>query len=272
MKMYLMSFGMAILLSLPSSVIAFPTISLNHNGTDARLVSGTTNSRDDNNGGNTITGALIGLNTGGIDNFLLYRFDDLPSAAGETVLSATVTLTVATGFANGNHGSALDVINLHALASTNAGWSSGTGAIGGGDNMTDDGSVSFLNRVQYNDDPGPASGTTEAWLDAGGNPVGNVLGALSSPIDSVPGYAQGAGPAQLTFNIPTAMAQDWVDNGLAGIGISTTDDGDSRSRFNFLQQGATLNLTVVPEPGTAMLAALSTLCLGLVQRRNRSVA
>lgn len=232
---------------------------------DARLVTGTTNSRDDNNGGNTVTGALIGLNTGGVDNVMLYDFSDLSAASGQTYIGATVSIAVATGFTNGNHGTVDDIINLHEIALTNLGWDNGTGVIGGSDNFTDDGSVSFLNRVQYNDDPGPAGGTTEQWLDAGGTGVSNILGALTL-LDSISGYNSGGGTPFLVFDIDAATAQAWADNGLGGFALTTTDNGDSRSRFNMAGAGATITFHSVPEPGSVAVLG-SLFVLTLVRRR-----
>ena len=42
----------------------------------------------------------------------------------------------------------------------------------------------------------------------------------------------------LTFTVSASVAQGWVDNGLAGLALSTIDDGDDRSRFNFIQGDA----------------------------------
>lgn len=245
--------GLGAAMTLPASAAVFAFDSA---GNDARVVTEPGGARDDNNGGNTVTGSLIGLNSpAAVDNFMLYDFNGLAAASGEIVVSATVTIAVAVNFTNGNHGTTDDLINLSEIALTNDGWVSGVGAIGGGDTPANDGSVSFANRVQFN-----GGGTTEAWQDAGGNDVANLLGALTL-IDSVAGYNQGAAPATLTFNVDAALAQSWIDNGVGGVVLSTTDNGDSRSRFNFGTDAATLNIVTVPEPGSLALLGLGGLAL-----------
>ncbi|MEM1356393.1 MAG: PEP-CTERM sorting domain-containing protein [Planctomycetota bacterium] len=231
----------------------------------ARVASGSTNSRDDNNGGDDFS-RLIGLNTGGLDNLLIYRFD-LSSLAGLTATAdATLEIDINGNFTNGNHGTTDDQIAAHELFLTNAGWVKGTGTIGANDNLTDDGSVSFLNFAQYNDDPGPASGTSVPWKDAGGADVSDLRGAISAPLDTVPGYNQGTGNVigSLSFTIDQSTVQGWIDNGLAGIVVTAIDDGDSKSRF-FLQSG-TLTVDAVPEPGSLACLALGGV---LIARRRR---
>ncbi|XAL99090.1 PEP-CTERM sorting domain-containing protein [Phycisphaeraceae bacterium D3-23] len=245
--------GLGAAMAVPASAAVF---AFDSNGTDARVVTEPSGARDDNNGGNTATGALIGLNSpAAVDNFMLYDFNGLGAAAGEIVVSATVTINVATGFTNANHGGVNDLINLSEIALTNDGWVDGGGVITGADTPADDGTVSFANAVQFN-----GSGTTVAWQDAGGADVANLLGALTL-IDSVPGYVSGGGTPTLTFNVSAAMAQSWIDNGVGGVALSTTDDGDSRSRFNFQLDAATLNVTTVPEPGSLALLGLGGLAL-----------
>lgn len=201
---------------------------------DVRMVSGTTNSRDDNNGGQD--NPLIGLNTAGIDNFTMYGFD-LSGLTGLNVLEDATLTVIPNPLSNANHGTADDLIAARDLFPTNIGWIEGGRTITGADNMTDMGEPSFLNFAQYNDDPGPASGTSVPWKDAAGNDASNLLGALGAILDTEPGYAQGDTPEALTFNISQATAQGWVDNGLGGLVFSTIDNGDSRSRF---QMGTTI--------------------------------
>ncbi|MEM7454579.1 MAG: hypothetical protein AAF456_09545 [Planctomycetota bacterium] len=219
---------------------------------DARLVTEPSGARDDNNGGNTITGALIGVNTGSVDNFMLYEFSDLTALQGQTVVSATLEIDVHTGFSHSQHGSDQDVINLAEIALTNQGWVSGTGTISGSDTPADDGSVSFLNRIQYN-----GSGQTEPWLDENGQSVSNLTGALTQ-VSTASGWNQGSAPAFISFSIDAATAQRWVDDGLAGFVMSTTDNGDSRSRFNMMVDGARIVFDVISEPFEVMPFAIST--------------
>lgn len=192
----------------------------------ARLLANTTNSRDDNNGGGG-TLNLIGVNTEGVENYTIYRMD-LSGLAGQVTSGATVSVTSAT-LNNSNHGSSNDFILLSSLAPTNAGYVNGGGVITGDDNLTNDGSISFLNRIQYNDSPGPPAGTTLPWLDSQGAPVANLLGAVTQAA-IIPGFDAGDAPS-LSFDIDQAMAQGWLDNGLAGFLVSAIDDGDGRSRF-----------------------------------------
>ena len=193
---------------------------------DARLVGFTTNSRDDNNGG-AGTANLIGLNTDGFDNFTVYEFD-LESVFGEITTGANVTV-VSNILNNVHHGDSNDLIVLNELASHNAGIDTGIGSITGSDNMTDDGSISFLSRIQYNDDPGPPAGTTLPWLDAAGNPAANIIGGMTV-VATTNGYSQGDSPV-LSFSVGQEIAQRWIDEGLPGLVLSTQDDGDSQSRF-----------------------------------------
>ena len=86
---------------------------------DVRLLTEPSGERDGDNGGNTITGRLIGLNTGGIDNFVVYQFDDLSAVSGSSVSGATINVGVAQGFANANHGTLEDLINVGELALPN---------------------------------------------------------------------------------------------------------------------------------------------------------
>ncbi len=233
-------------------------------GGQARLVTEPSGNRDDNNGGNTVSGALIGTNAGSVDNFLVFDFSDLSAAAGQTVTGATIDFQVATGFSAGNHGSVDDVINLSEIALPNLGWVRGSGEITGADNQADDGSVSFLNRIQFD-----TSGTSEQWLDASGTGVGNLLGALTT-VDSVPGYNVGGGTPILSFSVDAATAQGWVDNGLGGLALSVTDNGDLNGRFNFIGNGSAASnagsitfLTAVPEPssGIVLIAMGAMVCV-----------
>ncbi|CAN0363363.1 unnamed protein product, partial [Ectocarpus sp. 4 AP-2014] len=113
----------------------------------------------------------------------------------------------------------------------NTGWVEGTRGIGGNDRTADDGSATFLSFAQYNDDPGPPSGTTIPWMDENGLPAADFLDALGSPVSSTPGWAQGSAPDFLELPVPLTTLEDWTTNGVAGLGIVVRDDGDVRSRF-----------------------------------------
>lgn len=232
------------------------TFTFDSAGTDVRLVTEPSGARNDNNGGNTSSGALIGLNTSLVNNYMLYRINGLNplSLGGQAIESATLTFTAA-GIAP-NAGNASDLINLHEISLSNAGWISGNGEITGADTPADNGSVSFANRVQYD-----GSGVTMPWLDAGGAGVANLLGAIGVPIGSQPGYTTAS--TVVTFNLSPALVQGWVDNGLAGVALSVTDSGDNMSRFNFVPDAANLTVvTAIPEPsGLFMLGSLSMLAL-----------
>ena len=227
-------------------------------------------SRNDNNGGNTASGALIGVNAGGVDNILIHGYDDLSAVSGQTVSGAVVTIGIATGFSAGNHGSAADdTITLNEIAIGNLGWIEGSGVIGGTDIPATDGSVSFLHAAEFND------ATSVDWVDSAGNPVADLRGALT-PLGTVPGYDVGGGTPALTFAIDAITAQSWVDNGLGGLAL-TAVSGDGNGRFNFLTRDNAANaaagvsnivFTVVPEPSAGLLLALGTL-FAFASRRRR---
>lgn len=233
--------------------------------TDGRVVTEPSGARDDNNGGNTISGALIGLNTGGVDNFMMWDFPSLGSLAGQQVASATVNVYVATNFQNGNHGTTDDLINLHEIALGNAGFVTGTSTIGGSDNPATNGSVSFLHQAEFN------SASSVPWVDASGTDVADLTGAFL-PVDTISGWNQLSAPQPAVFDVPVAIAQSWIDNGLAGLALSTTDNGDSRSRYNFQARtgsniGAEIIIELVPEPSSMVLVFAAAGMLGAFRKR-----
>ena len=201
---------------------------------DARLVTEPSGVRDFDNGGNTDTGRLIGINTGLVDNFMAFDFEELTAVSGETVSGATVNVYVAQAFSSATHGSENDIIVLSEMALPNAGWVEGTGIIRGTTNFTSDGSISYANRIEF----GQGSGLSEPWLDSNGVAVDNLEGAISQ-VATTSGYNVGEAPPFITFDIDASTAQNWVDNGIAGFVLSSIDDGDNTSRFNFSANGPT---------------------------------
>ncbi|MEO1528565.1 MAG: hypothetical protein AAFX06_24360 [Planctomycetota bacterium] len=249
----------------PSFVIADFIVSTDG---DARILTEPSGNRDDNNGGNTITGSLIGRNTGNVDNFMIYDFDSLQDqataalAANEIVVGATVSVQVATSFSSGTHGDVDDMIILNEIALTNRGFTTGNSTITGADNAATDGSVTFLNRAQQVVSP-------EAWQDAAGLDQANVLGAISQ-IGTFQGWNVGDAPAQMTFAVDAVTANDWIDNGLAGFVLQSIDGGNGNARFNMGLNAASISFattTAIPEPGAA--AFLSVLAATAVVRRRR---
>ena len=219
---------------------------------DCRLINEPTGLRNDNNGGNTIGGALIGINTSLIDNIMIYDFagtTDVPELTGATVSGATVIVEIAEAFSNANEGSAADMVVLHEIAIGNAGFNTGNGSISGDDNPATDGSTSFNNREEFN------SASSAPWVDTSGSDASDLLGALTE-LDMQPGIflpdgqenlPLAAGGEAYFFNIDAATAQGWVDNGLAGLALTVIDNGDDRSRFNmsFVPAPPAESLTVI---------------------------
>lgn len=238
--------------------------------TSVRLVTEPSGAREDNNGG--LGNLTMGINTGGVDNFALLGLDPVGlSVLGGLNLGgdARLVVPVNVNFSNGNHGTAADTFHLYELPSTNTGWLEGVRAIGGPDRPADDGSATFLSFAQYNDNPGPSSGTTIPWMDESGSPVANILEALPAPIASVPGWAQGSAPSLLEIPIPLATLEGWTTSGVAGLVLVVEDDGDSRSRFVLFDGGGVL-VNQVPEPSTAVASVIGLVACGIFCRRQKS--
>ncbi len=249
---YTRTFIATVIIAGVSQAVAAP-ISLDFTR-DVRVISGSDNSRDDNNGGGDPS-ALIGLGNG-VDNFQIYDFD-FSGLAGKTVSGdATLTFAVSTNFTGTFAGSTNDTIWIRALYDDNAGWTEGTQTIVSGDNQTDNGSVSFLNRVQYNDDPGPPGGISTPWLDDGGVGVSDLLGAVTADLDSVAGVVDENRPGTIvSFTIAQATVQSWVDGGFAGIVVGATDgDVDGNSRFR--TDNGNLSFTTV-DPATVSISSIT---------------
>lgn len=221
---------------------------------------GDAQNRDENNGG-TNSFALIGVAAvNSVENFGLFQHD-LSALAGQT-LTGDVTLTlVLNAETSSNGGGPDDSVYIQPLFNTNAGWVEGALNIGAADNNTDDGSVSFANFAQYNDNDGSPSGTTIAWKDAGGSDVANLLGALDSSLGSQ--TADTVNPVVFTIN--QAIAQDWIDNGLAGLVVRSTEGGGATAGSRFFAESLTISGDAVPEPASLSLVAIA----GLIAMRRR---
>ena len=130
---------------------------------------------------------------------------------------AAVTV-VTSNLTDADHGSGADTIVVSSIPTTNSTFMTGSEIITGNDNLTDDGSISFLNRIQFNDDPGSASGTTEPWLDVNGAVAANLPWAVTQEATRT-GYSQGSTPPLLFFIVSQATAQSWIDDGLTGVDL-----------------------------------------------------
>ena len=221
---------------LPSFAFGQDLVQVNSGG-DARLINEPDGDRNDNNGGNTISGALIGLNPAAVDNIIVHDFaavSTTPELDGALVSGAMVIVEINEAFSAGTEGSELDTVFLHEIAVGNIGFNTGNGEITGDDTPATDGSVSFNHREEFN------SASSVDWLDADGMAVGNLLGALTE-LGSTPGINLPTGSPNLPldaggeayfFAIDGATAQRWVDEGLAGLALTATDNGDDNGRFN----------------------------------------
>lgn len=232
-----------------------------------RVITGSTNSRDDNNGGGDPSN-LIGINPGGVDNFQIIDFD-FSELAGKTVLGdAILTFDSSTNQTGSTGGSAADTVWVRALFDDNAGWVQGGQSIGSSDNNTNNGSASFENRVQYNDDgSGPSpNGISTPWLDDSGIAVADLLAALGPNLDTAAGVVDSNRPGSpITFTIAQATVQGWIDNGFAGIVVGNDDDGNGSSRFRM--DNGNLSFEAIPEPASLTVGLLGI--AGLCLRRRR---
>ena len=221
---------------LPTTAFSQDIVQVDSNG-DARLINEPSGERNDNNGGNTISGALIGVNPGGVDNIIVHDFASIstdPALMGMSVSGAMVTVEINEAFMAGTEGSELDTVFLHEIAIGNLGFDTGSSAITGADTPAFDGSVSFNHQAEFN------SASSVDWVDVNGMAVGDLLGALTE-LGSAPGInlpddapnlpLEGGGEAYF-FAIDGATAQRWVDEGLAGLAVTATDNGDGNGRFN----------------------------------------
>lgn len=192
------------------------------------------------NGGNDTS--LIGLNTNGINNFGINQWD-LSEIAGDIVTEVTLTFAYAVNYTNVNHGSDVDTFSIHEVYSTNAGWLEG-GQIINSSNVETNGAVTYNFQSQTSETTGTP------WQDASGVNVANLLGAFDpTPIDTVPAFNEGDGPARVEFTVPIATVQAWVDDpaSFAGIVLLANDvDNDSRTRFNFFGNPAELSINRPP--------------------------
>ena len=214
------------------------------------------------NGGND--SSLIGINAGGVNNWGLNQWD-LSSLTGETVTSVSLFFDVQENFTNANHGSTLDTISIHEIFSTNAGWLEG-GQVVNGTNVETNGGATFNFQSQT------SATTGTAWQDAAGNDLSNLLGAFdTTAIDSIAGYDQGTGPDTVSFNLPVALVQGWVDDpsSFAGLVLQSNDNGDNLGRFNFLGNPGTLSITTAAVPEPSSLAIVGMFGIAAFMRRRR---
>ena len=214
---------------------------------------------DENGGG---TSLLVGINTGNVDNFALIGFDTTdPSGllAGQTILSAEITVGVQTGFSNANHGDETNTLSIHSLFETNsvAGWMGGGAAIqNNATNVASNGVVTFQLR-EFN-----TGGAGGEWLDATGAALPNMLGSWddTTPINTntINGWVSGSAPTSITFEVTDqALIQRWLTDGFADIVLQVNDpDGMNTSRFNLVDGSPTLEILVSAGPA-CMLADVS---------------
>lgn len=212
--------------------------------------------RDDNNGGSSVSN-LIGSNTGGVDNYLIYSFDvSTLTEAGPATVSFDVN-----DLNNAQGGDSNDSIELYMISPNNTGLIKGTSEITGSDNPANDGSVTFANKNQYT-----TGGTSQPWLKADGSTATNLGDALIlvSSIAAYDGPRTGVGtdPTPFVFNIDQATVQGWIDNGLTALVLGATDGGttgttDGKARFLFSGSATGGAIRVVPEPSSLAMLVLA---------------
>lgn len=228
---------------------------------DTFIADGTEPWRSFNFGGSNVV-AVGSYNAGGLTNaHTLIRFLGLDSLQGNTVVSATLTLTYASD-------DPAALVELYELATVNSGW------VEGSSNFDfEAGASSWPFRIY------PGTGIPDqVWAGSEGASTAGV--DYESPLLDSVALSEAQDNAQVTLEIPAAVVQAWIDDYAAGEknpGLFLRDANEGlqgfSARFLSSEGGGSVTgprLTVeyaVPEPSA--LALLSVAGCGLLRARAR---
>lgn len=205
----------------------------------------------------------------------IFRFDVTTIAAqitaGTEILSATLTLTEDMSL-DANHGTTTRTFSVHGITAANTGWVEGTA-----NGTVQNGSSSLSYRSSHST---VASATD--WASGGATPTLGDLFTFGTDTGAAIGTASVTfatlSQQTLVFNLNTAalttLLGQWQSQGItnAGLAIQQADSLLGQTFWESKETAgtpspATLNITFVPEPSTALLGGLGLLVL-LRRRRN----